>query len=82
MTKSRITFWAFVFIISLILLTPRGHGQNSMGSHPDTRPNRDHSSTLSREAHEARLRLCMTDLRTIIDPELRRWCEAQSRRMP
>ena len=56
--------------------------QNAMGSHPDTRPDRDHSGTLSYEEHQRKLALCMVELSTITDPELRKWCEAQSRRLP
>ena len=56
--------------------------QNAMGSHPDMRPDRDHSGTLSYEDHQRKLALCMVELSTITDPELRKWCEAQSRRLP
>jgi hypothetical protein len=31
---------------------------------------------------QSKLARCMVDLTTIADPELRKWCEAQSRRLP
>lgn len=58
------------------------HAQNNMGAHPDTRPDRSHASTLPYAEHEQKLAKCMVDLATITDPDLRRWCEAQSRRLP
>ena len=56
--------------------------QNAMGSHPDMRPDRDHSGTPSYEEHQRKLEKCMVELSTITDPELRKWCEAQSKRLP
>jgi hypothetical protein len=38
-----------------------------------------HSNRAERDSQLAR---CMVDLSTITDPELRRWCEAQSKRLP
>ena len=68
-------------ILFLMFATP-ANAQNAMGSHPDLRPDRDHSGTLSYEDHQRKLALCMVKLSTITDPELRKWCEAQSKRLP
>ena len=35
-----------------------------------------------KEAKERKLQLCMVDLTDIKDPELRKWCEIQSKRLP
>lgn len=69
-------------IIAALLLSGSANAQNAMGSHPDMRPDRDHSGTLSYEEHQRKLEKCMVELSTITDPELRKWCEAQSRRLP
>ena len=68
-------------ILFLLCATP-ANAQNAMGSHPDTRPDRDHSGTLSYEEHQRKLEKCMVELSTIADPDLRRWCLVQSRRLP
>ena len=69
-------------IIAALLLSGSANAQNAMGSHPDTRPDRDHSGTLSYAEHQRKLERCMVELSTITDPELRKWCEAQSKRLP
>ena len=58
------------------------YSQNNMGAHPDTRPGRSHAGTLPYAEHGQKLAKCMIDLTTIPDPDLRRWCEAQSRKLP
>ena len=68
-------------ILFLMFATP-ANAQNAMGSHPDMRPDRDHSGTPSYEEHQRKLEKCMVELSTITDPELRKWCEAQSKRLP
>lgn len=40
------------------------------------------AQSMAREAHQRKLQSCMVELSTIADPVLRRWCLAQSRRMP
>jgi len=66
----------------LMLINSSANAQNAMGSHPDTRPDRDHSGTLSFDAHQRKLASCMVEISTIADPDLRRWCLAQSKRLP
>ena len=68
-------------ILFLMFATP-ANAQNAMGSHPDTRPDRDHSGTLSFDAHQRKLASCMVEISTIADPDLRRWCLVQSKRLP
>ena len=45
-------------------------------------PHGSQSGTLSFDARQRKLASCMVELSTITDPELRKWCEAQSRRLP
>ena len=65
-------------VLLLMLATPAAAQSMSR----EFQPHGSQSSTLSLDAHQRKLASCMVELSTITDPELRKWCEAQSKRLP
>ena len=61
-------------ILLLMLATPAA-AQQSLAPQWDTRAQHEREQ-------QRKLARCMVELSTITDPELRKWCEAQSKRLP
>jgi hypothetical protein len=64
-----------------LLLAGSVHAQ-SMPRQFQVVPREYHPPVLTYEEHQRKLMLCMVDLRTITDQDLRKWCERQSLRLP
>ena len=62
-------------IIAALLLSGSANAQQALAPQWDTRAQHEREQ-------QRKLALCMVELSTITDPELRKWCEAQSRRLP
>ena len=63
------------YAILLLMLATPAMAQQSLAPQWDTRAQHEREQ-------QRKLALCMVDLSTITDPDLRRWCEVQSKRMP
>ena len=62
-------------IIAALLLSGSANAQQALAPQWDTRAQHEREQ-------QRKLALCMVELSTITDPELRKWCEAQSKRLP
>jgi hypothetical protein len=62
-------------IIAALLLSGSANAQQALTPQWDTHAQHEREQ-------QRKLARCMVELSTIADPELRRWCEAQSRRLP
>ena len=62
-------------IIAALLLSGSANAQQALAPQWDTRAQHEREQ-------QRKLALCMVELSTIADPDLRRWCLAQSRRLP
>ena len=62
-------------IIAALLLSGSANAQQALAPQWDIRAQHEREQ-------QRKLALCMVELSTITDPELRKWCEAQSKRLP
>ena len=62
-------------IIAALLLSGSANAQQALAPQWDTRAQHEREQ-------QRKLALCMVELSTITDPELRKWCEKWSKRLP
>ena len=64
-----------ITIVALLLYSAAVNAQQSLAPQWDTRAQHEREQ-------QRKLALCMVELSTIADPDLRRWCLVQSKRLP